>query len=117
MALLVPAFGGNQKIISMSPQVEKYGTWEWFSIFAIAIMGITASYLWFKAVKLVGPVIVGFILTSKIIFAYFIQTTLFGTVPDISSLIGSGCITIACIGILLEEKFLEMLHPRLQNIF
>ena len=117
VALLVVPFGSNQKIINPSAQVEQYGIWEWLSLSIVVVLGITCFYLRFKAIKLIGPVIYGFITTSEIIIAYFIQTTFFDTVPYTSSLIGSGCIVIACLGILLENKFLEILHPSLRNIF
>jgi drug/metabolite transporter (DMT)-like permease len=117
VSLLVPLFGGNQKIIFPSPQVEQYGIWEWLSLSIVVVLGIINFCLRFKAIKLIGPVIYGFICTSEIILAYFIQTTLFDTVPYISSLIGSGCIAIACIGILLEYTFLEILPATLRNIF
>jgi drug/metabolite transporter (DMT)-like permease len=117
VSLLVPPFETNQKIIFPSPQVEQYGIWEWISLSIVVVLGVTAFCFRFIAIKLIGPVIHGFICTSEIIMAYFIQTTFFDTVPYISSLIGSGCIAIACIGILLENKFLEILRPSLRNIF
>ena len=117
VSLLVPAFGGKQKIIFPSPQVEQYDTWQWLSLFIVVILGITNFFVRFKAIKLIGPVIFGFIRTSEIIIAYFIQTIFFNTVPHTSSLIGSGCVTMACIGILLEDNFLGILHPSVRNIF
>ena len=116
-ALFVPVFGGNQKIIFPSSEVEQYDTWEWLSLFIVVLIGISNFYLWLKSIKLIGPVIFGFVRTSEIIVAYLIQTTFFDTMPHISSLIGSGCIAIACIGILLEENFLGILHPRVRDIF
>ena len=117
VALLVLPFRVKQKIIFPSTHVEPYGIWEWLSLFIVVVLGITIFYLRFKAIELVGPVIFSFIRTSEIIIAYFIQTAFFDTVPYISSLIGSGCIVIACLGILLEDKFLEILRPSLRDLF
>ena len=80
-------------------------------------MGIMNWFLRFKAIKLIGPVIFGFIRTTEIIVAYFIQTTFFNTAPHISSLIGSGLVVFACVAILIEDKFLEALPPYVRNVF
>ena len=117
VALILPAFGGNQRILFPASQPGQYGTWQWFSLIMIVLMGIANWFLRFEGIKLIGPVIFGFIRTTEIIVAYLIQTTFFNTVPHISSLIGSGCIVIACIATLLEDKFLQILHPKFRNVF
>ena len=117
VALILPAFGGDQRILFSSVNIERYDIWQWIGLFGIAVLGITQYSMRFMAMKLISPVMVSFIRTSEIIVAYIIQITLLGTEPYTTSLIGSGFVMIACIGVILESWMLKMLHPKIQWLF
>ena len=70
-----------------------------------------------KAIRLISPTIVSFIHTSEIIVAYVIQLTILETKAYATSLIGSGLIVIACIGVILEEFVITLLSPKIQPLF
>ena len=117
IALILPAFGGDQKILFSSVKTENYDTWQWIGLFATAILGITQHSTRFMAIKLISPVLVSFIRTSEIIVAYIIQITITGTRPYVTSLIGSGFVIIACIGVILESWLLKILNPNIPWLF
>ena len=115
--LILPAFGGNQRILFPSVDVAKYEIWQWVGIFIVAIIGVNYCWMRFKAIRLISPTIVSFIRTLEIIIAYFIQVTILETKPYATSLIGSGLIVIACIGVILEEFVITKCSPEIQHLF
>ena len=117
IALVLPAFGGDQKILFRSVNTEEYDMLQWIGLVAIAVLGITQYSMRFMAIKLISPVMVSFIRTSEIIVAYVIQITFLGTKAFTTSLIGSGFVIIACIGVILESWMLKTFHPKIQWIF
>ena len=117
LALVLPAFGGDQRILFPSTQVQKYDVEQWIGLFVQAILGVANYSSLFMATKLISPTLVSFIRTSEIMLAYIIQVTFMGTQPYITSLIGSCCVMIACIGIILETSCRQRLHPKIQNLF
>ena len=117
LTLVLPAFGGDQRILFPSAQVQKYNVEQWIGLFVQAILGIAQYSARFMAIKLISPTLVSFIRTSEIILAYIVQVTFMGTQAYITSLIGSCCVMIACIGIILENWCRQRLHPKIQNLF
>ena len=116
-ALILPAFGGSQRILFPAVDVEKYEIWQWVGIFVVAIIGVPYWWMRVKAIRLISPTIVSFIHTSEIIVAYVIQLTILETKAYATSLIGSGLIVIACIGVILEEFVITLLSPKIQPLF
>ena len=117
LSLILPAFGGEQRILFRSMNIEKYDTGQWIGLFAIALLGITQFSMRFRAIKLISPVMVSFIRTSEIVVAYIIQITFLGTEPYMTSLIGSGFVMIACIGVILESWMIKMSPLKIKWIF
>jgi drug/metabolite transporter (DMT)-like permease len=117
VSLILPAFVGNQRIVFPSGTIEGYDSWSWFILFVVGFMQSGLFFTRTKAIQFAGPVVTAFVRTSEIGIAYIIQITFFQTIIIISSLIGASFVIIACICILLENQFLELLHPRIQNIF
>ena len=70
LALVLPAFGGDQRILFPSTQVQKYNVEQWIGLFVPAILGIAQYSARFMAIKLISPTLVSFIRTSEIILAY-----------------------------------------------
>ena len=116
-ALSLPAFGGDQRILFPSANIDKYDIWQWAGLFGIAFLGITQYSMRFMAIKLISPVMVSFIRTSEIIVAYIIQITFFGTEPYMTTVVGSGFVMIACIGVILESWMLKRVHSKIQWLF
>ena len=73
VALILPAFRGNQRILFPSLAVENYDVWQWVGLIAVAIIGVTQYSTRFMAIKLISPTLVSFIRTSEIVLAYAIQ--------------------------------------------
>ena len=97
--------------------VGDYDIGQWIGVFAIAILGIAQHTMRFMSIKLISPTLVSFIRTSEIILAYIIQLTIMNTEPYATSLIGSAFVIIACIGVILENVVLNMVHPKIQWLF
>ena len=76
-AIILPAFGGDQRILFPSIGVEKYDKWQWIALFIQAILGIAQYSARFMAIKLISPTMVSFIRTSEIVLAYIVQLILF----------------------------------------
>ena len=119
IALIIPLMGGNQQIIQSSTGLIqiKYGFWEWISLHVATFMTILNDYFMLKALSKISSMVFGFVRTSDIIIAYLMQIAFFDTEINITCIIGSCCVWIACIGILFEEKFTDLLHPGLKYIF
>ena len=113
----MPLIESNQRILFPSHNIKQYDAWQWLSLFIFAIIGVTNFYLRLKSLQLVGPVIVGFVRTSEIVVSYVVEIIIFHTIPYLSSVFGAMFIMIACIGVLLEDKFLKCLPSKLQPIF
>ena len=116
VTFLLPAFGGNQRILFPSNDVENYDAWQWVGISAVVVLGITQYSVGFIAVRLIGPTPVGFIGTSEIIMAYVIQITIFGGIPHATSLMGSGLVMIACIGVIVENWVIKRVNAKIQHL-
>ena len=119
IALILPLIGGNQQILQSSTVLIqiKYGLWEWISLYVATFMTILNDYFMFKALSKISSMVFGFVRTSDIIIAYLMQIAFFDTELSITCIIGSCCVLIACIGILFEEKFTDLLHPSVKYIF
>ena len=107
----------DQPILFTAENVGQYDYSEWISLFIFAIIGVATFYTRWKALQLVGPVILGFIRTSEIVISYATEIVLFDTLPYVSSIFGAMFITVACIGILLENILLKYLPAKIQPIF
>ena len=116
-AFILPSCGGNQRILFPSIDVAKYEIWQWVGIFVVPIIGGTHWWMRIKAMRLISPTIVSFIRTSEIIIAYVIQLTILETKPYSTSLIGSGLIVIACIGVIFEGFLITNMSPKIQPLF
>ena len=119
IALILPLIGGNQQILQSSTVLIqiKYGLWEWISLYVATFMTILNDYFMFKALSKISSMVFGFVRTSDIIIAYLMQIAFFDTELSITCIIGSCCVLIACIGILFEETFTDLLHPSVKYIF
>ena len=117
VAMVLPAFGGNQRILFPSEDVEMYDMWQWFGIVAVAIIGFIHYRARYMALKLISPTLVSFIRTSEIVLAYVIQLVILGTKPYVTSLIGSGLVMVACIAIIFESWAVQKMNPKIQFLF
>ena len=117
VAMVLPAFGGNQRILFPSVDVEIYDVWQWLGIVAVAIIGFIHHRTRYMALKLISPTLVSFIRTSEIVFAYVIQLAILGTKPYVTSLIGSGLVMLACIAIIFESLAIQKMNPKIQFLF
>ena len=117
ISFLMTLIESNQRILFPSDEVEPYDTWQWLSLAAFAVVGVSKFFMRLKALQLVGPVVVGFVRTSEILVSYLVEIIIFHTIPFLSSIFGAIFIMIACIGVLFEDKFLKCLPSKLQPIF
>ena len=117
VALVLPVFRGNQRILFPSLDVENYDVWQWVGLASVAIIGVTQYSTRFMAIKLISPTLVGFIRTSEIVLAYAIQLVVLDTKPDATSLIGSGLVMVACIGVIFENWAIQKLNRRIKHLF
>ena len=117
VSLIIPFLGGNQRILFAAKDTKPYNTLEWITLLAIALVSVVMVFTRFLALKFVGATIENFIFTSEIVFGYVAQVIFFGAIPDISSIIGSLCIMIACFIVPLEEVVIVRLPIRWQPFF
>ena len=61
VAMVLPAFGGNQRILFPSVHVKIYDIWQWLGIVAVAIIGFINHRTRYMALKLISPTLVSFI--------------------------------------------------------
>jgi len=116
-ASVLPAFGGEQRILFPSKMVNKYDNWQWIFLFVATILGIAQHITHFEASRLISPTLASFIRSSEIVVSYIVQTTLFNTEPSLTSLIGSGLVMIACIGVVLESWVISIVSPTMRDFF
>ena len=117
VAMVLPAFGGSQRILFPSEDVEIYDTWQWLGLSIIAIIGVLHYSTRVMAIKLISPTLSSFIRTSEIVLAYVIQLVILGTKPYPTSLIGSGLVMVACIAIIFESWAVQKMNPKFQFLF
>ena len=117
ISIAVPVFGGDQRILFPSGEMEGYHLWSWISLFIVGFVCSVQAFIRVAAIKRAGPVVISFVRTPEIIIAYLIQVTFFKTPLSLSSIIGSGCIIIACIGVCSENTILGYLPRKHRNIF
>ena len=117
VAMVLPAFGGNQRILFPSVDVKMYDIWQWLGIVAVTIIGFIHYVTRYMAVKLISPTLVSFIRASEIVLAYVIQLVILGTKPYVTSLIGSGLVVVACIAIIFESLVIQKMNPKIQFLF
>ena len=115
--MVLPAFGGSQRILFPSEDVEIYDTWQWLGLSIIAIIGVLHYSTRVMAIKLISPTLSSFIRTSEIVLAYVIQLVILGTKPYPTSLIGSGLVMVACIAIIFESWAIQKMNPKFQFLF
>ena len=116
-ASVLPAFSGDQRILFPSKMVEKYDIWQWIFLFVATILGIAQHIARFKAISLISPTLSSFIRSSETVVSYILQITLFDTEPNLTSLIGSGLVMMACIGVILENWIISIVHPTIKDLF
>ena len=116
-ASVIPVFGGDQRILFPSKMVNKYDNWQWIFLFVATILGIAQHITHFEASRLISPTLASFIRSSEIVVSYIVQTTLFNTEPSLTSLIGSGLVMIACIGVVLENWVISIISPTMRDYF
>ena len=114
-ASVLPAFGGDQRILFPSKMVENYDNWQWIFLFVATIIGTAQQIALFKAIRLISPTLNSFIRTFEIVVSYIVQITLFDTEPNLTSLIGSGLVMIACIGVVLENWIISIVNPTIKD--
>lgn len=116
---LVLPFGyeGTQRIINRSDITVIYSSWQWLGLFGYAILLIALFIIRFEALKLVGPVIYGFVRSTEVILSYAAQIIIFGTFPCVTVIIGSCFILISCLAVLIEDNIVTYLPQRIQCIF
>ena len=116
VTVVAPFIGGNQRILLPYSHADPYDLSSCIGLCFIAIMGVMTAFMRVYAIILVGPVIVSFVSTTKIIASYLVQIILFHTIPGMFPIVGSICIAAACVGVLLEDMVLNYLPPRLHAI-
>ena len=109
--------GSIQSLLFLGDRASTYSEWSCFALCFYGVIGVIQFYLRLRSMKLAGPVVVGFVRTSEIIVSYVVEIILFQTVPHLLVIFGSMLIKIACIGVLFENTFLELLPRRLRCIF
>ena len=116
---LVLPFGyeGTQRILNRSDNTVMYSSWQWLGLFGYAILLIALFIIRFEALKLVGPVIYGFVRSTEVILSYSAQIIIFGTFPSTTVMIGSCFILISCLAVLIEDNIVTYLPERIQCIF
>ena len=117
ISLIMPVIDSDQPILFSAESVGQYDYSEWICLFIFAIIGVATFYTRWKALQLVGPVILGFIRTSEIVISYATEVVIFDTLPCLSSMFGAISIMVACIGILLENISLKYLPTKIQTMF
>ena len=117
ISFMMTLIESNQRILFASDDVEPYNVWQWLSLALFAVIGVTKFFMRLKALQLVGPVVVGFVRTSEILVSYLVEIVIFHVIPYLSSIFGAIFVMIACIGVLLEDKFLKCLPSNLEPIF
>ena len=114
---LMPLIKSDQLSLFSINDINHYDWLIWLTLLIYSIIGVLNRFLLIKANQLAGSVVVGFIRTSGIIMSYTAEIIIFNVIPYLSSIIGGILIMLACIGILLEEKFLKCLPSKVQPIF
>ena len=117
VAMVIPAFRGNQRILFPSVDVNMYNLWQCLGIVSVAVIGVIHYLTRFMAIKLISPTLVSFIRTSEIVLAYVIQLVILGTKPYLTSLIGAGLVMVACIAIIFESLAVQKMNPKIQFLF
>ena len=118
VALVLPfVCDGSQKIINQSDKTIIYSSLQWLGLFGYATLLISLLILRYEAVKLVGPVVFGFVRSTEILLSYCAQLIMFNTIPEVSTIIGSVFVVISCIIVLIEDNIVEILPKTLKNIF
>ena len=117
ISFMMPLIDGDQRNLFPAENVAQYDSSAWICLSIFAIIGVATFYTRWKALQLVGPVILGFIRTSEIVISYVTEIVLFDTLPYLSSMFGAIFITGACIGILLENILLKYLPAKIQPMF
>ena len=116
-SLILPVFGGNQRIVFPSGQVEQYDALSWVGMSVFAILGVPKILLRFMSIDLVGPIIESFVLATEIVLSYLVQILYFGDVPYLSTVVGAICVILSCGTIIFEEDVVTMMPTKLQQIF
>ena len=101
----------NQLMLFPPKYTNPYNNWQWTGLIVIAIASVLMVFMRFLALKLIGATIENFIFTSQIVFGYEAQVVFFGIVPDNMSIMGSLCITLACLIVPVEEVIISQ-FPR-----
>ena len=116
ISIMMPFMKIDEMDLFPSENINKYDKWTLLNMSIYAMIGLMTAFLQFKAHQFAGPVVIGFVRTTEIIFAYVDEIIFFHTVPYLSSLLGAIFIIIACIGVLLEDSFLKFLPSNIQWI-
>ena len=117
VAMILPAFVGNQRILFPSVDVKMYDIRQWLGIVAVTLIGFIHYATRYMAIKLISPTLISFIRASEIVLAYIIQLAILGTKPYATSLIGSGLVMVACIAIIFESLAVQRMNPKIQFLF
>ena len=118
VSLILPfSFNGNQRIVHSSENTVTYDLLQWLGLFGYA--GLLYVNLWMriKALTLVSPVIVAFVRSTEIVMSYIVQIFFFNTVPNVSAIIGSCNVILACVVVLIEDSIVQTLPNSLKFIF
>ena len=110
-SFIVTWFNENQLMLFPPKYTNPYNNWQWTGLIVIAIASVVMVFMRFLALKLIGATIENFIFTSQIVFGYEAQVFFFGIIPDNKSIMGSLCITLACLIVPVEEVIISQ-FPR-----
>ena len=114
---LMPLIKSDQLNLFSIKDINHYDWLTWLKILIYSIIGVSNRFLLIKANQKAGSVVVGFIRTSEIILSYTVEIIIFNVIPYLSTIFGGILIMLACIGVLLEDKFLKCIPSKVQPIF
>ena len=110
-------FHGNQRIIHSHERTNAYNYSQWLGLVGHAILSYGFLWMLIEALKLASPVIVAFVRLTEIVLSYIVQILFFNTIPNVSAIIGSCNVIIACLLISMEDSILKILPENLKCIF
>ena len=113
---IVTWLGENQLMLFPPKYANPYNKWQWTGLIVIAIASVLMVFMRFLALKLIGATTENIISTSQIVFGYEAQVVFFGVIPDNMSIMGSLCITLACLIVSAEEVIISQFPRSFQRL-
>ena len=115
-SFIVTWLSENQLMLFPPKYKNPYSIWQWTGLIVIAIASVLMVFMRFLALKLIGATTENIISTSQIVFGYEAQVVFFGVIPDNMSIMGSLCITLACLIVSAEEVIISQFPRSFQSL-